>query len=207
MRGATVAWGRSHEAAGAPAYWPWVQVARAAGQAVGPERLGAELGGSTAELVHILPELRERPSFVRARRHPGPAVGAVPAVRRVRELPACARLGGAADGHARRSALGGQAHAAAAPAPRARASLDARARRWDIPGHGAGEDASLSATVPGGPTAFPRRRSASTTPSMRARSGHSVTRVWSRSTNSRRPISSDRECLRVPTSLGSPVPR
>ena len=33
MRGARVLWGRAHEAAGAPPYWPWVQAARRATRA------------------------------------------------------------------------------------------------------------------------------------------------------------------------------
>ena len=63
MRGATVAWGRSHEAACAPAFWPWVQMARSAAQTVGVERLEQDLGGSTDELVRMLPEVRQHPGF------------------------------------------------------------------------------------------------------------------------------------------------
>jgi hypothetical protein len=37
MRGAAVAWGRNHEASGAPPYMPWVQVGRTVGQVVGVE--------------------------------------------------------------------------------------------------------------------------------------------------------------------------
>src|SRR3972149_5509620 len=33
MRGAQMLWGRAHESAGAPAYWPWVQVGRGYGAA------------------------------------------------------------------------------------------------------------------------------------------------------------------------------
>ena len=33
MRGAQVLWGRIHEASGAPAYWPWIQIGRAWGTA------------------------------------------------------------------------------------------------------------------------------------------------------------------------------
>ena len=59
MRGATVAWGRSHESAGAPAFWPWVQIA----QTVGVERLERDLGGLADELMRMLPEMRQLPGF------------------------------------------------------------------------------------------------------------------------------------------------
>ena len=64
MRGATVVWGRSHEAAGAPAYWPWVQIARAATAVLGAERLWEQRISGVEELARILPELRELPGFV-----------------------------------------------------------------------------------------------------------------------------------------------
>ena len=55
--------GRSHEKAGAPAFWPWVQVWRSAAQTVGVERLERDLGASTDELVRMLPEMRQLSGF------------------------------------------------------------------------------------------------------------------------------------------------
>ena len=54
MRGAKVLWGRAHESAGAPPYWPWVQAIRdyrdqtATRYATTPVR--AVRGGTTAHL-------------------------------------------------------------------------------------------------------------------------------------------------------------
>ncbi len=67
MRGAQVHWGRNHEGSGAPAFWPWIQVGRALGNAIGvgtdADPLGG-LGGNVNELVRLFPELREMlPNF------------------------------------------------------------------------------------------------------------------------------------------------
>ena len=59
-RGARVLVGRCWEAGGAPAYWPWVQSLRSYVGEVDPEDLREELGMGAAELVQLLPELRER---------------------------------------------------------------------------------------------------------------------------------------------------
>ena len=64
MRGAVVAWGRSYEDAGAPPFWPWVQIARTAALAHGGEQLWDQWGRSGAELAPILPEIRDLPDFV-----------------------------------------------------------------------------------------------------------------------------------------------
>jgi DNA-binding SARP family transcriptional activator len=58
-RGALILWGRCWEAGGAPAYWPWVQSLRTYLRTREPEALHAELGGRTAELAQLLPELEE----------------------------------------------------------------------------------------------------------------------------------------------------
>ena len=63
MRGATVAWGRSHEAAGAPAYWPWTQIGRSLAPQVGVDALVEALGGVRSELVRLLPEIRDFRGF------------------------------------------------------------------------------------------------------------------------------------------------
>jgi class 3 adenylate cyclase/tetratricopeptide (TPR) repeat protein len=68
MRGAQVLWGRTHEAAGAPPYWPWLQ---AGGQyaAAHVDDLTTVIGpqmppGSVSELSRIFPWLRQGSDFV-----------------------------------------------------------------------------------------------------------------------------------------------
>ncbi len=61
MRGAQVLWGRAHESAGAPPYWPWVQVGRAYREQT-PTRtlLQPQLVSPDAvELQRLFPELRD----------------------------------------------------------------------------------------------------------------------------------------------------
>jgi transcriptional regulator with XRE-family HTH domain/tetratricopeptide (TPR) repeat protein len=53
-------WGRCYDGGGAPAYWPWIQVMRAALQRVEPESLRSLIDLRTIELFHLLPELRTR---------------------------------------------------------------------------------------------------------------------------------------------------
>ncbi|MEO5974960.1 MAG: protein kinase [Ilumatobacteraceae bacterium] len=68
LRGALVLWGRTHESAGAPAYWPWLQVGNAWGAAV--DLLGSGGGrlqggaGNVFELVRLFPALRQLPGFI-----------------------------------------------------------------------------------------------------------------------------------------------
>jgi DNA-binding SARP family transcriptional activator len=54
-----VAWGRGYEGEGAPAFWPWVQVARQLLANLAPGELGGVLERWGAELGQLLPELRE----------------------------------------------------------------------------------------------------------------------------------------------------
>ncbi|MCI0856932.1 MAG: protein kinase, partial [Chloroflexi bacterium] len=68
VRGAQVLWGRTHEAAGAPAYWPWLQ---AGNQYAGmhadevTELIGPQMPpGAVSELSRIFPWLRDAPDFV-----------------------------------------------------------------------------------------------------------------------------------------------
>ena len=59
-RGVRVLIGRCWEAGGAPAYWPWTQALRGLTHEVEPERLRGLLAHDGAELVRLVPELRER---------------------------------------------------------------------------------------------------------------------------------------------------
>jgi DNA-binding SARP family transcriptional activator len=58
-RGAGVVAGRSWEAGGAPAYWPWIQALRAHVRDTEPGALRAQIGAGAANLAQLLPELRE----------------------------------------------------------------------------------------------------------------------------------------------------
>ena len=60
MAGAVVRWGRCWEGAGAPAFWPWIQVLRAQCAATAPADLRARLGAGAAELSRLLPDLPAR---------------------------------------------------------------------------------------------------------------------------------------------------
>ncbi len=59
QRGAAVLWGRCHEESGAPPYWPWVQVIRAALRDADRDLL-ARLGAGASDIADIAPEIRER---------------------------------------------------------------------------------------------------------------------------------------------------
>ena len=57
-RGMRVAWGRCWEAAGAPAYWPWVQSLRSLIRNVDADQLGAQMGAGAGDIAQLVPELR-----------------------------------------------------------------------------------------------------------------------------------------------------
>jgi DNA-binding SARP family transcriptional activator len=59
-RGAGVVAGRSWEAGGAPAYWPWIQALRAHLRDTEPGALRAQLGAGAASVAQLLPELHEQ---------------------------------------------------------------------------------------------------------------------------------------------------
>jgi predicted ATPase len=59
-RGALVLWGRCWEAEGAPAFWPWVQVVRAYVQASDAAALRHDLGAGAADIVQLVPAIRDR---------------------------------------------------------------------------------------------------------------------------------------------------
>jgi tetratricopeptide (TPR) repeat protein len=58
-RGLPVLWGRAWEDAGAPAYWPWIQVLRAYLRQTDPDVARSRLGPGAADIAHVLPELRD----------------------------------------------------------------------------------------------------------------------------------------------------
>jgi DNA-binding SARP family transcriptional activator/tetratricopeptide (TPR) repeat protein len=59
LRGAQLLVGRSWEAGGAPAFWPWIQALRTLVRERDPERLRSELAAGAPDLAQLLPELRE----------------------------------------------------------------------------------------------------------------------------------------------------
>ena len=67
MRGAQVLWGRTHEAAGAPPYWPWLQAGEQYALAHVDdltETVGAKMPpGAANELTRIFPWLRGQPNI------------------------------------------------------------------------------------------------------------------------------------------------
>ncbi|HEY7847947.1 MAG TPA: AAA family ATPase [Candidatus Limnocylindria bacterium] len=58
-RGYEVLWGRGWEDAGAPPYWPWVQVLRQHVRAADPADIRRQLGTGIADVAQMLPDLRE----------------------------------------------------------------------------------------------------------------------------------------------------
>jgi DNA-binding CsgD family transcriptional regulator len=57
-REAAVLWGRCHEEAGAPPYWPWVQILRSALRDADRDLL-ADLGAGAGDIADIVPEMRD----------------------------------------------------------------------------------------------------------------------------------------------------
>jgi DNA-binding CsgD family transcriptional regulator len=60
QQGAGVLWGRCHEEAGAPPYWPWVQIIRSLLQSRSPEAPLGDLGPGAADIADLTPEMRDR---------------------------------------------------------------------------------------------------------------------------------------------------
>jgi class 3 adenylate cyclase/DNA-binding NarL/FixJ family response regulator len=58
QREAAVLWGRCHEESGAPPYWPWVQIIRAALREAEPDLL-AGLGAAASDIADVVPEIRD----------------------------------------------------------------------------------------------------------------------------------------------------
>ena len=57
--GHIVLWGRGWEDAGAPPYWPWVQILRSYVRGTDLERIRQQLGPRAADVAQMLPELRD----------------------------------------------------------------------------------------------------------------------------------------------------
>ncbi len=58
-QGALVLWGRCHEEAGAPPYWPWVQILRAYVDASSLDEVRLTMGTAAKEIAALVPELLE----------------------------------------------------------------------------------------------------------------------------------------------------
>ena len=56
-QGTLVLWGRCHEEAGAPPYWPWVQVLRAYVDASSLDELCLNMGAAARDIAALVPEL------------------------------------------------------------------------------------------------------------------------------------------------------
>jgi predicted ATPase len=56
-QGALVLWGRCHEEAGAPPYWPWVQILRAYVDSSSLDELRLNMGTATRDIAALVPEL------------------------------------------------------------------------------------------------------------------------------------------------------
>src|SRR5580698_8184845 len=58
-QGALVLWGRCHEEAGAPPYWPWVQILRAYIDTYSLAEVRLIMGATTKDIAALIPELLE----------------------------------------------------------------------------------------------------------------------------------------------------
>ena len=56
-QGALVLWGRCHEEAGAPSYWPWVQILRAYIDASSLDEVRLNMGQAAKDIAALVPEL------------------------------------------------------------------------------------------------------------------------------------------------------
>jgi len=57
---ARIVWGRCHEEAGAPPYWPWVQIIRAIAAVRDAADLRADLDAGAGDIADIVPDIRAR---------------------------------------------------------------------------------------------------------------------------------------------------
>jgi predicted ATPase len=56
-QGALVLWGRCHEQAGAPPYWPWVQILRAYVDASSLDEVRINMSAAAKDIAALVPEL------------------------------------------------------------------------------------------------------------------------------------------------------
>lgn len=63
-QGALVLWGRCHEEAGAPPYWPWVQILRAYIEASSLDEVRLNMGAAAKDIAALVPELPDAPQHV-----------------------------------------------------------------------------------------------------------------------------------------------
>ncbi len=61
-QGALVVWGRCYEEAGAPPYWPWVQIFREFMEASSPSEIRYAMGQGVSDIAAIVPELADADS-------------------------------------------------------------------------------------------------------------------------------------------------
>src|SRR3954471_20959636 len=59
MRGARVLVGRSYEGEGAPAYWPWLQMARAYIHEADPETVVTDMGAGAVDIAQVIDDLQD----------------------------------------------------------------------------------------------------------------------------------------------------
>lgn len=52
-----VYWGKCYEGAGAPIYWPWIQITREYLESHDPETIAAAIGTGTAAIAEVIPEV------------------------------------------------------------------------------------------------------------------------------------------------------
>ena len=60
LRNAQVLWGRCHERAGQPSYWPWVQAIRSYAHTRDLQALESDLGSGAADIAQVVTEIRDR---------------------------------------------------------------------------------------------------------------------------------------------------
>ncbi len=60
LRDAQVLWGRCHERAGQPPYWPWVQAIRSYVHAGDLQALASDMGSGAADIAQVVTEIRDR---------------------------------------------------------------------------------------------------------------------------------------------------
>ena len=117
-REAMALWGRCPEESGAPPYWPWVQIIRAALTAADSGLL-AGLGPAASDIADIVPEIRERlPGLERSTTLGDPAEARFRMFESIRQFLASLSRRRTPVAGARRPALGRRAVIASARIPR-----------------------------------------------------------------------------------------